>query len=31
MLAVAVEKRLGDFTLAVKFDAMMGATALFGP
>jgi len=31
MLAVAVEKRLGDFTLAVKFDAMAGATALFGP
>ena len=31
MLVVAVEKRLGDFTLAVKFDAMVGATALFGP
>jgi molybdate transport system ATP-binding protein len=31
MLVVAVEKRLDDFTLAVKFDAMVGATALFGP
>jgi len=31
MLVVAVEKRLGDFTLAVKFDARVGATALFGP
>jgi molybdate transport system ATP-binding protein len=31
MLMVAVEKRLGDFTLAVNFEAMAGATALFGP
>ena len=31
MLVVAVEKRLGDFTLAVKFEATAGATALFGP
>jgi molybdate transport system ATP-binding protein len=31
MLMVAVEKRLGDFTLAVNFEATAGATALFGP
>ena len=31
MLVVAVEKRLGDFTLAVNFEATAGATALFGP
>jgi molybdate transport system ATP-binding protein len=31
MLVVAVEKRLGDFTLAVRFEATAGATALFGP
>ena len=31
MLAVDVEKRLGDFTLAAKFEAAAGATALFGP
>ena len=30
MLAVDVEKRLGDFTLAVKFEAKAGVTALFG-
>jgi molybdate transport system ATP-binding protein len=30
MLAVDVEKRLGDFTLAVKFEAKPGVTALFG-
>jgi molybdate transport system ATP-binding protein len=31
MLAVDVEKRLGDFTLAAHFEAAVGATALFGP
>ncbi len=31
MLAVDVEKRLGDFTLAAKFEAAAGVTALFGP
>jgi molybdate transport system ATP-binding protein len=31
MLVVAVEKRLGDFALAVKFEVTAGATALFGP
>jgi molybdate transport system ATP-binding protein len=31
MLRVDVEKKLGDFTLGVRFDAAGGATALFGP
>ena len=31
VLALDVEKRLGDFTLAAKFAAAEGATALFGP
>jgi molybdate transport system ATP-binding protein len=31
MLRVDVEKRLGDFDLAVRFEAAGGATALFGP
>ena len=31
MLAVDVEKRLGDFTIAAKFEAPDGVTALFGP
>jgi molybdate transport system ATP-binding protein len=31
MLAVDVEKRLGEFTLAAKFQAAGGVTALFGP
>jgi len=31
MLALDVEKRLGDFRLAAKFDVAGGATALFGP
>jgi len=31
MLAVDVEKRLGDFELAAKFEAAGGVTALFGP
>ena len=31
MLAVTVEKRLGDFSLAVTFETAAGATALFGP
>jgi molybdate transport system ATP-binding protein len=30
VLAVDVEKRLGDFTLAAKFEAKAGVTALFG-
>jgi molybdate transport system ATP-binding protein len=30
VLAVDVEKRLGDFTLAAKFEAAEGVTALFG-
>ena len=31
MLAVAVEKRLGEFSIAAKFEVPDGATALFGP
>jgi molybdate transport system ATP-binding protein len=31
MLLVDVEKRLGDFTVAAKFDVPDGVTALFGP
>ncbi len=31
MLAVDVEKRLGDFTVAATFEAPDGVTALFGP
>ena len=31
MLALDVEKRLGEFTLAAKFEVAGGATALFGP
>ncbi len=31
MLMVAVEKRLGDFTLAVNFEAMAGAPAPANP
>jgi molybdate transport system ATP-binding protein len=31
MLVVDVEKRLGDFNLAAKFETRAGATALFGP
>ena len=31
MLAVDVEKRLGEFDIAAKFEAAGGATALFGP
>jgi molybdate transport system ATP-binding protein len=31
MLSVDVEKRLGEFSLAAKFEAAGGATALFGP
>jgi len=31
MLTVEVEKRLGDFSIAAKFDAPDGVTALFGP
>src|SRR5207247_6948100 len=31
MLAVDVEKRLGEFEIAAKFEASGGATALFGP
>jgi molybdate transport system ATP-binding protein len=31
MLAVDVEKTLGDFVLAVRFETKGGATALFGP
>jgi molybdate transport system ATP-binding protein len=31
MLIVDVEKRLGDFVLRAKFDAVSAATALFGP
>jgi molybdate transport system ATP-binding protein len=30
MLAVDVEKRLGDFTLTAKFEAKQGVTALYG-
>ena len=31
MLSVDVEKRLGDFNLAIRFAMTTGATALFGP
>jgi molybdate transport system ATP-binding protein len=31
MLSVDAEKRLGDFSLAVRFEAKGGVTALFGP
>jgi molybdate transport system ATP-binding protein len=31
MLAVDVEKRLGDFAVQAKFEAVDGVTALFGP
>src|SRR5207245_1779507 len=31
MLAVEVEKRLGDFAVDVRFDSVAGVTALFGP
>src|SRR6266850_1852003 len=31
MLVVDVEKQLGEFTVAAKFEAPDGATALFGP
>jgi molybdate transport system ATP-binding protein len=31
MLAVDVEKRLGDFSIAARFDTGAGVTALFGP
>ncbi len=31
MLSVDVEKALGDFTIAAKFEAADGVTALFGP
>src|ERR1044072_261133 len=31
MLAVDVEKQLGDFAIAAKFEAAGGVTALFGP
>jgi molybdate transport system ATP-binding protein len=31
MLFVDAEKRLGDFSLAARFEAVGGATALFGP
>jgi molybdate transport system ATP-binding protein len=31
MLAVDVEKRLGDFTLGARFETSGGATGLFGP
>ncbi len=31
MLAVDVEKRLGDFSVAAKFESADGVTALFGP
>ena len=31
VLAVDVEKRLGEFSLAAKFEAAHGATALYGP
>jgi molybdate transport system ATP-binding protein len=31
MLSVDIEKRLGEFSLALKFEAAAGATALFGP
>ena len=31
MLSVDVEKRLGEFSIAAKFETAGGATALFGP
>ena len=31
MLSVDIEKQLGEFSLALKFEAAAGATALFGP
>src|SRR6266545_3328786 len=31
MLAVDVEKRLGDFSIAARFETAAGVTALFGP
>jgi molybdate transport system ATP-binding protein len=31
MLSVDIEKRLGDFNIAAKFEAADGVTALFGP
>ncbi|HWL30937.1 MAG TPA: molybdenum ABC transporter ATP-binding protein [Xanthobacteraceae bacterium] len=31
MLSVDIEKRLGSFSVAVKFETTAGATALFGP
>ena len=31
MLAVDVDKRLGDFSLHIRFETAAGATALFGP
>ena len=31
MLSVDVEKKLGDFALAARFEAERGVTALFGP
>src|SRR5437870_5088923 len=31
MLSVDVEKRLGEFQIAAKFETAGGATALFGP
>src|SRR5678815_2762472 len=31
MLSVDVEKQLGDFAIAAKFEAPDGVTALFGP
>ena len=31
VLAVDVEKQLGSFTLAARFEAAAGVTALFGP
>lgn len=31
MLAVDVEKKLGDFSIAVRFESGAGVTALFGP
>jgi len=31
MLAVDVEKRLGDFAIAARFESAAGVTALFGP
>jgi molybdate transport system ATP-binding protein len=31
MLAVDVEKRLGEFSIAVRFETAAGVTALFGP